>query len=154
MGSTDIDEDAIIEMIRDGASLTELARGFGKSRAWLSTWLNSTPERSARAKDARQESAAAFEDLALIGIQEAADAFELAKAKEAAHHYRWSAAVRHRSVYGDKVTNEHTGPNGGAIQIDEGTRAARVAQLMAVAAGRRDAEAAKVAEDFGDDEQA
>lgn len=53
---------------------------------------------------------------------------------------------RRKRVYSDRT--ELTGADGGPVKLDDTARAARVAQLMALARQRR--EQAKQAEDFGD----
>ena len=62
-----------------------------------------------------------WDEKALAGIEAAKDAFELAKAKEAAHHYRWRASKIAPSEFGDRQAIEHTGKGGGPMQLEDVT---------------------------------
>jgi hypothetical protein len=59
-----------------------------------------------------------YDEMAVEVVVEAADPFELAKAKELAVHYRWRAKAANPRKYGDKVQNEITGANGGPLQSE------------------------------------
>lgn len=96
----------ILERIEGGDSIREIAQSLGCSRPLLSGWLTSDPDRSARSVRARQLAAAAWDERAEQEIEDAADPFELAKAKEKAHHYRWRASKIAPKVYGDKTVIE------------------------------------------------
>lgn len=111
------DEEKIIERIASGETLTAIAKDLGRSRAWISEWLHAEPERSVRAREARAKAAAAWDDKAESVIAEAADPFELAKAKELAHHYRWRAKAVAPKEYGDKTQTEITGAEGAPLQV-------------------------------------
>jgi len=99
-----IGEDAIIARLIDGDSYRAIAQDAGVQKSSLFAWLNESDERSARAKEALITSARSFEDMAFTCIEDAADPFSLAKAKELAHHYRWAAKMRDRGTYGEKVS--------------------------------------------------
>ena len=45
----------------------------------------------------------AYDELAQAGIETARDPFELARAKEMAHHYRWRASKVNPGEYGEKL---------------------------------------------------
>jgi hypothetical protein len=109
--------DAICDKIVDGKSLTAIAKNADVSIGTLLGWIEDESERSARAKEARALSARIWDDKATEGIEAASDPFELSKAKEMAHHYRWRASKIAPRDYGDKLTQEHTGPNGGPMQV-------------------------------------
>ena len=47
-----------------------------------------------------------WDQVAVEGIERATDTFELAKAKEIAHHYRWRASKIAPKLYGDKQSVE------------------------------------------------
>ena len=70
----------------------------------------------ARAREARIHAARIWDEKALSVVEQALDLFELQRAKELAHHYRWRASKTAPKDYGDKVTQEHTGADGGPIQ--------------------------------------
>lgn len=108
-------EDAVISALSDGKTMTAIALEVGVTVGQLSVWLSKEDERSARAREARSYAARLWDERAEEIIYQATDPFELNRAKELAHHYRWRAAKIAPKDYGDKVTNEHTGANGGAI---------------------------------------
>jgi hypothetical protein len=83
----------------------------------LIEWSEQDAQRSARMREARQRSARVWDERAEHVITTAGDPFELNKAKELAHHYRWRAKAIAPREYGDKVTQEHTGADGGPIAI-------------------------------------
>ena len=94
---------SLCERIQSGESLTDIARALGVSFGSLSNWIAADTERSARAREARSASAQAYDDLALQNIRQAADPFELSRAKEEAHHLRWRASKINPREYGDKL---------------------------------------------------
>jgi hypothetical protein len=96
--------------------LAAIAQQMGASQACLSEWLD-IGERPARAREARAKASSAWDEKAERGIAEASDAFELAKAKELAHHYRWRASKIAPKLYGDKVQTEVTGVDGGPLEV-------------------------------------
>jgi transposase len=106
--------DAVVAKMADGKSMTAIAEEAGVSIGTLIAWLEQDPERSARAREARILSARIWDERAEARIEEAADAFELARAKELAHHYRWRAAKIAPRDYGEKVTAELSG----SIQVE------------------------------------
>lgn len=100
-----------------GGNLTAIAADIDVHVSTLLEWLERDPQRSARAREARQLSARLWDERAESVITAAADKFELDKAKELAHHYRWRAKAVAPRDYGDKITTEHTGAGGGPIAI-------------------------------------
>lgn len=99
-----VSEDQILLRIEGGESISCIAASLGKNRSVLWRWLQSDEQRSARAKASREVSAQAYDELAEKVIREAADVFELSRAKEIAHHYRWRASKIAPKVYGDRTT--------------------------------------------------
>lgn len=112
-----LSEDDILERIDSGEMLSAIARSVGKSKSMLGRWIAADEGRSARVREARSLAAEAWDAEAEEDIKNARDPFELARAKERAHHLRWRASKISPKVYGDKVTQEHTGPNGGPIVV-------------------------------------
>ena len=110
--------DGVCARILDGMSMTAIAEEVGTSSGGLVQWIAADPERSARAREARAEAAKLWDEKATQTIEEARDPFELAKAKELAHHYRWRASKIAPKDYGDKITAEHTGKDGAPIQYE------------------------------------
>ena len=96
-------EDDIIARIEGGESINQVAISLGVNRSNLCRWLDNDPQRSARAKNARIASARAYDEKAEQGLIDAADPFELAKAKELAHHLRWRSSKIAPREYGDKL---------------------------------------------------
>lgn len=109
--------DAFCERIEAGDSQAAIARSLGISKALVTAWIDADPERSARVRESRTRSSESLYEIAHENIVAAADPFELAKAKEEAQHLRRWAAIRN-PVYGDKVSAEITGKDGGAIKHD------------------------------------
>lgn len=107
--------DAICSEIIDGQMMTDIARSCGVSNYALLSWIASDTIHSARIREARSQAAQVYEEKALSGILSAADPFELSKAKEAAHHYRWRAS-KISPVYADKVSVGGD-PNAPAVRI-------------------------------------
>ena len=118
-----LDIDVICDMIADNVSLTKIAESQGLSRSRLTKWIASEETRSARVNAARAESGHACSDDAMRGIEDAKDPFELAKARERAHHLRWHAS-KIAPQYGDKSTVTHAGAVAhlGAADISETER--------------------------------
>jgi hypothetical protein len=95
--------DELCEMITDGTTLTDIGKSRGVSFARLQAWITSQPEFPARVKEAREQAAKLWDELAVTGIQAATDPFQLNKAKEIAYHYRWRASKIAPREYGDKL---------------------------------------------------
>lgn len=109
--------DKVCELITAGDSMTAIAAQIGVHISTLIEWSEQDAQRSARMREARQRSARVWDERAEYVITTAGDPFELNKAKELAHHYRWRAKAIAPREYGDKVTQEHTGADGGPIAI-------------------------------------
>jgi transposase-like protein len=93
--------DAVCDDILNGKSLREIARNLGVDIAQICRW-KAQPQHSARVSDAMAATAEYWDQVAVDGIAQARDAFELAKARELAHHYRWRASKIAPKLYGDK----------------------------------------------------
>lgn len=104
--SKDLNIDALIEDIIDGLTYRQMATKYGCSLGKLHKFLSSD-EHSARANEARQISADGYADMAEQVLKDApADKFEMQRARELAHHYRWKAAKRNPKNYSEKVQQE------------------------------------------------
>jgi transposase-like protein len=103
-----IDLDWMCDRIAGGASMADLARHYGIDTGQFSVWCAADAQRSARIKSARAISAAHWDEKAERGLEGAEDQFELSRAKEMAHHYRWRAS-KISPDYGDKSTVTHAG---------------------------------------------
>lgn len=113
--------DWICEQILDLNSLSQAAQGAGVALSSLLTWIAADDARSARVREARRLAAEAWVEKAEQVVADAKNNFELQKARELAHHYRWRAS-KISPQYNDKVIQEHTGPGGGAMQVTGITR--------------------------------
>lgn len=109
--------DRICEALVAGETLTALAAQIGVHVSTLLVWCEADGQRSARVREARLLAGRIWDEKAERVLQEAADPFTLARAKELAHHYRWRAKAVAPRDYGDKVTQEHTGKDGGPIAL-------------------------------------
>lgn len=118
--SGNLDEAAILARISGGETITEIALSLKMSRPLLCAWLDGDPDRSARARDARTRAAAAWDEKAEITIASASDGFELSKAKELAHHYRWRSSKIAPREYGDKVDVNHGGSLKVSLEVSDG----------------------------------
>lgn len=107
----------ICARIQDGDMLSDICRDIGIARSTLAAWCNSDPDRAAQFAQARIEAAGAYVEAAERAILDApSDSTELTRARELAHHYRWKASKANPRRYGDRVTQEITGADGGPIQ--------------------------------------
>ncbi len=95
--------DALCAAILGEQTLTAIAQDLDVSIGTLLTWMEANPERSARVREARMRTARLWDEKATKVIEDASDPFELSKAKELAHHYRWRASKIAPRDYGDKV---------------------------------------------------
>lgn len=95
--------DAMCNAIVEGDSMTLIAKSIGVSLSGLIAWVAADHDRSARVREARISTAQLWDERATSGIEAASDVFELSKAKEIAHHYRWRASKIAPREYGDKV---------------------------------------------------
>lgn len=101
--------EAICDRIGNGKSLTAIAMESGVSVGSLFAWIAADSERSACVRETRTRMASYWEEKAESCIADAADEFELKKARELAHHYRWRAAKIAPREYGDKLEVNNTG---------------------------------------------
>lgn len=112
--------DAVCEQISDGQSLTKIAAEIGVSTGSLLTWIAAEPDRSARVASARQITAWYWDEQAEHEIRDAAPSpEELSRARELASHFRWRAKMVDPTRYNPVVRQEHTGADGGPIQVED-----------------------------------
>ena len=95
--------DDLCARVIDGESYRSVALSLGVSHSRVRDWIDADPARAARARDARVSAARAYDEAALEGILSARDPFELAKARDAAHHLRWRASKVAPKDYGDRI---------------------------------------------------
>jgi len=109
--------DAICDKLCEGETLTAIAKEIGVAVSGLVNWIEKDQERAVRAREARTMSARLWDEKAEAVLTKSKDQFELAKARELASHYRWRAKAVAPRDYGDKVQQEHVGPDGGPIAL-------------------------------------
>lgn len=103
-----IGEDLILNRIAGGESQGEIADSLAVDAGDLSRWLNKDPQRSARAREARTNSAESWIDRGLRAItavntsSRTAQA-EISKARELAIYCGKIAKIRNPREYGDKI---------------------------------------------------
>lgn len=100
------DLDDICTRIAGGETMTAIAESFGITKGAFSMWVACKPERSARVRSAREIASTAWDEDAEREIRAAADPFELAKARDLAHHLRWRASAISPD-YSSKETRKH-----------------------------------------------
>ncbi len=103
-------DDALVAMIENqDASLQSIADKWGCTKLQLQRWIDASPERAARCREARK-AAADFCDReaerVLRALKPDSTGAEIAKARELASHLRWRARVRDPAAYGEKFTVE------------------------------------------------
>lgn len=113
--------DRVCEMIRNGELMSEIAASLGVSKSSLTEWIQADGERSARARASRALTAQHWDEKAEAEIARATDPFEISRAKELAHHYRWRASKIAPTEYGEKIGVEHSG----TVQLADALEAAR-----------------------------
>ncbi|MCO7048553.1 ubiquitin carboxyl-hydrolase [Proteus terrae] len=110
----------ICSKLAEGESLRSVCRRPGMpSKATVFRWLSENAEfRDQYAKATEQRADALFEEMLEIADDVLPDSAEVAKAKLRIDTRKWSLARMSPKKYGDKVTQEITGADGGAIQIE------------------------------------
>jgi hypothetical protein len=98
--------ESICDELLNGETFTKIARKLGIARSALKRWIDADEARSARAREARIDAASAWDEKAEDCIELAGDPFELQRARELAHHYRWRASKIAPADYGDKKEPE------------------------------------------------
>lgn len=83
-------------------------------------WLTKYPDFSDNyAKAQKERSSAMFEEMFEIGDEVKADPAEVSKAKLRVDTRKWALARMDPKKYGDKITQEVTGPDGGPVQVQK-----------------------------------
>lgn len=108
--------EAFLELTLDGATFTDIAKQVGVSRWAILKWLAADEKRYQKAQHARTLSAAAHEELAEADLRKARNEFQLAKARELAHHRRWRASKLDPANYSSRT--ELTGARGAPLVPD------------------------------------
>lgn len=140
---------AFLAALSDGLSISGAARQAGVARGTLYHWRDDDPDFAMGWRDAEEAGADALEDEALrravSGLVE--PVFYGGKEVGEVRKYSDSLLVfllkaRRPDKYRDRVSAEVSGSNGGAVELSDTDREARINSLLAVAA-RRAAEGAR-----------
>lgn len=114
-------EDEICARIIEGESLRSICRDdHMPGQSTVFEWLESGAYADFRSRyaQARARAAEAFED-EIIDVARAATAEDAAAKRLHVDTLKWVMSKRAPKVYGDKITQEHTGPDGGPVQVSE-----------------------------------
>ena len=125
-------EQTIISMITAGEGYRAIARKFDVSVCAVFAWIEQNTERSHACARASELASHTEDDKALEGIEQAADMFELAKAKELAIHRRWRAKALAPKKYGDRQTVDLNA----TIELKPEQVQEKLERLIAKAAGK------------------
>ena len=116
---------AICDRVADGASLRTACFELGAKHSTFLRWCDGDEKLADQYARARATGAdAEFEDLSAIqaevperGPSGAVDAAWVAWKRLQIGTMRWQLGKKAAKKYGDKVTQEHTGPGGGPVQV-------------------------------------
>jgi hypothetical protein len=108
--------DEICQKIADGQSVRQACSAKHlPDRTSFNEWRKSTPELQAQYDRACLDN----EDATCDDIQHIADTErDPAKARNMIDARKWKLKIRNRKVYGDHIKAEHSGPDGGPIQVE------------------------------------
>jgi hypothetical protein len=107
--------DRICGLIADGKSVREICEAKGMpNRRTFHDWCRRTPELQAQYDAAYLEGERALLDDMRYIADTAKDARIAAVQID---ERKWELKIRNRKVYGDRITEEITGPNGGPFQV-------------------------------------
>lgn len=82
----------VVDDVLDHVPLSMIAQKIGVANSTLLRWVSMDEGRAEQINKARKLTAQGWEELAEQVVAQAKDPFQLMKAKELAHHYRWRAA--------------------------------------------------------------
>lgn len=119
-----------IQRLANGAPLVNVCREMGIPRSTLYYVINNDSDLLGMLARAREE----YAEARVCEMQEIAETVEdVGRARLMCDNIKWEAARMAPKKYGDKIQNEHTGPNGGAIKI-QSARDLTDDELAAIAA--------------------
>lgn len=100
--------DEILDLFAEGDPFRVVAKKMNVSTRTLNKFL-SLPENINEYRSVMQESSDSYASMAEETLLNAkGDKFELQRARDLAHHYRWMASKRNPKKYGDKLDIDHT----------------------------------------------
>lgn len=104
----------ICERVADGESLRKVCEDEAMpDRSTVRRWLSQQPEFRIQYAHAREEQADVYAERI---VDEAEGATDAALGRLKMDALKWTASKLAPKRYGDKVTTEHTGPDGGPVQ--------------------------------------
>jgi terminase small subunit-like protein len=110
--------EAILDRIKTGETITNIAKDYGCSRPWLARMLNKPGRREALAAAKKEAGEAHAEKATEIAdtVPESRDA--VAKARLQVETHRWMAASRDREQFGDVVPDVNVTMNFAQLHLD------------------------------------
>lgn len=111
---TDSKGDLICEMVAEGSSASKACQAAGIRLKTLYAWLRQNEGFCNNYARAREDAADTLVD-ELMAIAD--DEEDVARAKLKIDARKWVAARLKPKSWGDKITNEHTGPGGGPVKV-------------------------------------
>ena len=110
--------DAICDALMNGKSMREICKRKGyPDRSTVARWRDADPAFDAKCARAREEQADYMDDLILETAAKCTERnAKASKVKISA--YQWRAEKLKPKVYGNLVTNVHTGKDGGPIETN------------------------------------
>jgi hypothetical protein len=97
--------DDVIEMIEEAKSYDDIQKKYGVTRESIAFFIAQS-DYSARAREAQKRSADKISEkaeLVLLSLEKGCDNAEISRARELAHHYRWLAAKKNPTKFGDST---------------------------------------------------
>lgn len=115
----------ILHEVSEGKTILTISKeDWSPTRSTIYKWESERPEFSDNlAKAHRSQADHLVDELQQVSRDEDID---VARARLIVESNKWIATRRKRDAYGDKITNELTGKDGGPIQIDKSTMAKRL----------------------------
>jgi hypothetical protein len=110
--------ETILDRIKSGETITNIAKDYGCSRPWLARMLNKPSRREALAAAKKEAGEAHAEKATEIAdtVPESRDA--VAKARLQVETHRWMAASRDREQFGDAVPDLNVTMNFAQVHLD------------------------------------
>jgi hypothetical protein len=114
---SDDKEEMIIRTIADGGTLADAGKAAKVDPSTIKRWLEDESREEFRAKyrRAREDQADSFADEIVEVARDSKR--DPSQARVQIDALKWAAGKRKPKVYGDKIHNEHTGPDGGSIPV-------------------------------------
>lgn len=107
-------ETAILRVISEGGTLDQAAAEAKVTRSTVCRWLQDDQQFRDKYVQAREDQGDWFADkISEIALDQHREGSDITARVNA---LKWLAGKRKPKVYGDKVVNEHTGADGGAIE--------------------------------------